>query len=205
MFGMRSVSLQRVSIILALVSGSQITTALHQAPKSKLDFRYTSSCLTISTGSPLSAIFKNNCNKPLQFTIHWSGSNPPQDKVYRVGPSDSREVAILDLNGLVMAENEPSFGKGPRGRVSILQKHTALSDTDVLTINNHHMTYGLVKVVLRVYWKSPMTTNGKSYLDNTYLLVVRPPDLGDVALMSYRTDLYDQYEVKQLQAEDDPQ
>jgi len=73
------------------------------------------------------------------------------------------------------------------------------------TINNHHPKYGLVKVVLRVYGKSAMTTNGKSYLDNVHLLVIRPLGLGDVRVMSFRTDLYDRYEVKQLQAEDDPQ
>ena len=205
MLGIKPDSLKGVGLILALVSWSQITTALAQAPKSNLRFQYASSCLTIPTASPLIAIFKNNCNKALQFTIRWSGGNPPQDKVYRFGPSDSREVAILDLNGLVVSENDPSFGKGPPGRVSILQKHTAVPDTDVLTINNHHLTYGLVKVVLRVYWKSPMTTNGKSYLDNTQLLVICPADRGDVGLMSFRTDLYDRYEVKQLQAEDDPQ
>ena len=191
-------------LVLALVLSSQ-TAAMPQTPESKVKFHYTSPCLTIRTGSPSVAILKNNCNKGLQFTIHWSGSNPPQDKLYRVGPTDSREVAILDLSGLVTAENEPSFGKGPPGQISILQKHTPVPDTDVLTINNHHPTYGLVKLVLRLYWKSPMTTNGKSYLDNTHLLVIRPLDLGDVTVMSFRTDLYDRYEVKQLQAEDDPQ
>jgi hypothetical protein len=204
MLGIRSVSLKGVGLILTLVLWSQITTAV-PAPKSKVKFQYSSSCLTIPAGSASVAIFKSNCNKELQFTIHWSGSNPPQDKVYRVGPSDSREVAILDLNGLVTAENDPSFGIGPPGQVSILQEHTPVPDTDVLTINNHHLTYGLAKVVLRVYWKSPMTTNGKSYLDNTHLLVIRPPDLGDVRVMSFRTDLYDRYEVKQLKVEDDPQ
>lgn len=205
MFGIRSVSLKGVSFILALISWSQITRALPQAAKSQIKFQYTSSCLTIPTRSASVDIFKNNCGKGLQFTILWSGSNPLQTKVYRVGPSDSRKVAILDLAGLVTAENDPSFGKGPSGQVTILQKHTPVPDTDVVTINNHHPTYGLVKVVLRVYWKSPMTTNGKSYFDNTHLLVMRPPDLGDVRLMFFRTDLYDRYEVKQLQAEDDPQ
>jgi hypothetical protein len=204
MFDVRSMFLMGVDLILALVLSSQITAA-PQAPKSKVKFQHTSSCLTIPTGSPSVAIFKNNCNKGLQFTIHWSGGNPPQDKVYRVGPSDSRKVAMLNLSGLVTAENDPSFGLGPPGQVRILQEHTSVPDTDALTIRNHHPTYGLVKIVLRVFWKSPMTTNGKSYLDNTQLLVLRPPDLGDVRLMSFRTDLYDRYEVKRLQVEDDPQ
>ena len=204
MFAIRSVSPKGVRLILVLVLSSQIAAAMPRT-ESKVKFQYTSACLTIPTGSASLAILKNNCSKGLQFTIHWFGSNAPRDKVYRVGPSDSREVAILDLNGLVTAENEPSFGTGLPGQVSILQKHTPVPDTDVLTINNHHPTYGLVKLVLRVYWKSPMTTNGKSYLDNTHLLVIRPFDLGEVVVMSFRTDLYDRYEVKQLQAEDDPQ
>lgn len=157
------------------------------------------SCVRVSSGSAQVAIVKNNCNKPLQFTIHWSGNHQARDKAYRVGPNEDREIKMLDSTGSVTAEGDPDFGIGRKGDVSVVQKHTSVPNTDILAIENHHSTYGLVKVVLRLYFPNGHVS------PSTHLVVIRPKSMGDVNLTFFLTDVFSKWDVQSLQAEDDPE
>ena len=195
----------RAGAILVLIVACWTIVVAQQIPKPKIRFQNASPCLTIVASSPSVGIVKNACAKALQFTIHWSGTKPPQDKVYRIGPTESRQVSMLDANGVVTAENAPSFGIGPKGSVTFVKKPTNVQNLEIVFSHNEHEMYGLVKVVFHVFLKPPATDNGQKYFVSTHLFVVHPSSLGDQNIMYFLPDLWDHYEIFSLQSEDDPQ
>lgn len=168
-------------------------------------------CISVGSGSTTPPVvqiqYVNGCPGPIQFTVQWSGTNPPVTSIYWMTPNEKRWFKMLDVTAKVVSEGTPAFTGGTPGQVDVQQRHiVGVPGTDQVILHNHRQTHTLVQLEMTLYFKPPIVDGAtdKPYVPKHVFMVVKPINLGDTHVMGFPLDVFDHYVVNSIKSEDEP-
>lgn len=172
---------------------------------------YALPCINVAGGSasppPATTIYDNSCNKPVAFTVNWSGSLPPKTSIYWMLPNETRRIVMQDLTGVMGSESDIIFTGGPAGDVEVQKRQIQGTPTTYdLIILNHHEVRTLVQVKLQLNYANGIHdgATGLPYAIKNSTLLARPFNMGDTSITGFPTDVFTSYQVLSLNSQDEP-
>lgn len=108
-------------------------------------------CIYIdSSPDQYTTLWGNICDRPMQFTIEWSGNRPAQKLIYHINSRSDRQVARVDTKGVLIDEAPPRLGSGERSKlVEVRKKDIGFGQTMLMLANGEdHPVFIMGKIAI---------------------------------------------------------